>query len=115
MLIARSLFASLTTIPEDIQANPAALRVCQNQEGCTQFIHFKTERYYFLWTAETESDSMIEIRQRGGCVTYKLFDGVPYSEKYGDIINVLSEREQERKKIAVDFIREAIVEILKPV
>lgn len=115
MFITRSIFTSLTTIPDDMYANPEQVKVFKGIDGNASFIHFRTDKYYFIWTAESLSDSTIEIRQRAGCVTYKIHGGVPYEESYSEYTDPLSQTQQEQAAIALKFILEAVKQTLKPV
>lgn len=113
MLIARSRIATLYSIPDDIDQRPDLLKLFKDEYGHTQFIYFETEDYKFEWESQKDKESVIRLKQLGGHISYQLNDYVPYIRKYGDVTDYLLPEEQNRQRIAVEFIKDAIQKAVK--
>ncbi|HMR55572.1 MAG TPA: hypothetical protein PKD34_03210, partial [Candidatus Doudnabacteria bacterium] len=105
-------FATLCTVSEDIELHPERLVVGRNEYGIPTNLHFRGNGYYFEWEHHCGNRSTIRLQQMGICMIFKLEDCVPYAKEFREIIHYLLPKEFESLKIAIMFIREAIINAL---
>lgn len=105
-------FASLITIPDDIEHSPERLQILRDPQGIVHAVHFRGQGYYFEWISESNEDSVIHLHQGFCSISYRLAHHIPCTRTHSNIEYCLTPREIQRQQIAINFIKQAITDAI---
>ncbi len=109
MLVARGHFASLGSIPLDIDEDSEGLVFRRTATRSVEAVIYDGDNYKFEWILlDDNGRSQIDIVQGGQLERYSLLHGVPLTRQYAGIVNNLKQAEVEDAKVAIYFLCEAI-------
>lgn len=108
MLIARSNFASLTTISEDIHFNRSGIIFSLNEDGVIQQASYYGRGYTLIIDFLDDQHEVWTIIQHNFRETYLVWNGCPYQKIYSDIKDVIWGEDQTRIQHSMKLILSAI-------
>ena len=108
MLIARSNFASLTTISEDIHINRSGIVFALNEDGVIQQASYYGRGYTLTIDFLDDQHEVWTLAQLNFRETYLVWNGFPYQKMYSDIRNAIWGEDQTRIQHSMKRILSAI-------